>query len=72
MILYVGNAADPAARQKIDIDEPVAWVVLGLAKPFQIDVFDRLTGRTVTLADEDCGLRCRCAPRFVERPRGNA
>ena len=71
MIFYVGNQPDPKDRVKIDVDDADsdALILTGLVngrKPYQVTVFDQITQKNVTVADEACGLGCRCALRFVE------
>ena len=68
MNLYVGAETDPTDRSLLAVsDEDWRRVMrlVCLRKPFQVTVYDTVTRHVVTLADEDCGLGCRCALRFV-------
>ena len=66
--LYVGNQPDPEDRTKIEVSEEDFDAVCRLItsrKPFRIGVLNHITGQHVLLADEDCGLGCRCALKFM-------
>jgi hypothetical protein len=67
--LYVGNQPDPADRTKILVDDDAYTALFRLIssgeRPFVFGVFDHTTGEHVLLGDEDCGLGCRCALKFL-------
>jgi hypothetical protein len=65
---WIGNQPEPDDRRIIEVsDEDGAKVERAVChKPFTVDVYDTILGEELTLADEDCGLGCRCALRVVE------
>lgn len=69
---YVGNQTNPDDRTKILVSDVVAMAIDRASSSarrgdhFRMTVFDNLSRQRVAIADEDCGLDCRCALRFVE------
>jgi hypothetical protein len=71
MKLYIGNQPDPAERTLVEVSDQEFAAVRRLVlsrRAFTVTVFDEITKTAVTLADEDCGLGCHCALKFVKEP----
>jgi hypothetical protein len=70
---WVGNQPNPDDRTQIQVNRSCATMIERATQRalrgehFELDVFDYISDRWVTLADESCGLSCRCALRFVRR-----
>jgi exo-beta-1,3-glucanase (GH17 family) len=68
---WVGNQGNPADRTAIQVNQSSAAVIESATQRairgehFEVEVFDLLSDRWVTLADESCGQSCRCGLRFI-------
>jgi hypothetical protein len=65
---FVGNQPEPSDRTQISVNDNDAKLIHAAMrrKPFIVEVYDYKGKKRIFLADEDCGLGCRCALRFVE------
>lgn len=74
---YIGNQPKPEDRTQIHVSNEdadrvkAAQVAAGRGGHYQVTVTDLITNSPVTVADEDCGLDCRCAMRFVHLARAS-
>jgi hypothetical protein len=69
---WVGNHPNPDDRTPIRVNQSSAAMIERATQRalrgehFELEVFDLISDRWVTVADETCGLSCRCALRFVD------
>ena len=68
---WVGNQPNPDDRTPIQVNQSSAAMIERATQRalrgenFELEVFDLIRNRWVTVADESCGLSCRCSLRFV-------